>query len=166
MADRATDKTKEAVEQTAETAKRVSEGNVEAFKRATDETTTTLRRVTEGAGEGYRELAEMGQGNIEAFIRSGRVVLEGWQEMNREFVSYAQAQLQENAEAGRAFARSRTVQDALQVQRDYVRASLEKFVDGATKLNDIATRVVNDSLVPLQARASQNAEQVSRNARV
>ncbi|HET6520588.1 MAG TPA: phasin family protein [Geminicoccaceae bacterium] len=165
MAEKATVRAKDAAENTAETVRRVGESNVETLKRATDEGAATLRGVTDAAGQGVEQLTAFGRGNVEALVEARQAALQGWQEINREFASYVRAQLERNLEAGRALARARTPQEALRVHGDYVRASLEGFAGQASKMNQLAAQVFGASVAPLQARASEGAEQVSRRAR-
>ena len=150
----------EAGGRTADAARRIGETNVQALRTATDEGASALQGAAETAGQGYQRLAVSGRGNFGAFV-------EGWQEINRELASYMRAQFEQNVEAGRALVRCRTPQEALRVQGDYVRASLENFTGQASKLSRLTARVAGGGgVAPLQERASPSAEEkVSRQTR-
>jgi phasin family protein len=74
------------------------------------------------------------------------------QELQREWLSFAQAQFSESIEAGREFARCRSPRDLLDVQMRYTHSSADRILTEATKLAELSVRVASASLKPLQTR--------------
>lgn len=156
--ERGAEAAKEVVERGAETAAQIGKTNIEALERASEQTLDGLRSATETASKGYQELASMGKDNIEAMAASTRAVFEGVQQLNREWLGFVQEQLRDGAEASRALSRCRSTREMIELQTDYARSSLGKFMSETAKLTNITARMMSDSLNPLQGRARQNVE--------
>jgi competence ComEA-like helix-hairpin-helix protein/phasin family protein len=155
----------EATERTMETAQRVAQANVETLQRLGNREMEAFRSLSRSADQGYREMAALGQRNVDAAIASSRAVFEGWRNLNQEWVGFVQTQLREGVEASQALSRCRSLKEVVEVQNDFARASMDRFVNETVKITDLAARIVNDSLTPLQARAEQAAQETARNAR-
>jgi phasin family protein len=138
---------------TIEAAAQTGKAGMEALERVGDKSREGLRSAASPAGRGYNELASQGADGLDAMAASGKVLFDTMQELQREWLSFAQAQFSESIEAGREFARCRSPKDLLELQMHYTRSSADRILTEATKLAELSVRVASASLQPLQARA-------------
>jgi phasin family protein len=121
-----------------------------------------LQHSGEAVLKGYEQWMALGQDNVDAVVASGQAMFKGVQAINREVASFTQAQFSAGVEAGQAIAKSKSVQEAIDLQASYARAATDKFLAELSKLIDMSAQVASDSLSPLQARASQAVERLKQ----
>jgi phasin family protein len=127
-------------------------------------TNDTIQRNTYSAFNGVEEMLTLGKGNLEAFVASGQAMLTGLQEINREALSFAQAQLSEGVEASRSILAARSATEAFERQGAYSREFTQKWFAEVSKLVQMSTKIVNESFGPLQARANVAMEKLNKQA--
>jgi hypothetical protein len=148
-ADVAADAGKRAIEAAAQAGK----AGVEALERVGDNGRDALGSAANSPSRGFDELASQGKDGLDAMAASSSAFLDSMQELHREWLSFAQAQLSDSAEAGRDLARCRSPKDILDVQMRYARSSADRILTEAAKLAELSVRVASANLQPLQARA-------------
>ncbi len=153
IAGRSADVAGDAGQRTIEAAAQTGKAGMEARERVGDKSREALRSAASTATRGYEELASQGTDGLDAMAASGTALFDTMQELHREWLSFAQAQLTESIEVGREFARCRSPKDLLEVQMRYTRSSADRILNEATKLAQLSVRVASASLQPLQARA-------------
>jgi phasin family protein len=152
IAGRSADVAGAAGKRTIEAAAQTGKAGMEALERIGDKSREGRRSAASPAGRGYDELASQGADGLDAMAVSGRALFDTMQELQREWLSFAQAQFSESIEAGREFARCRSPRDLLDVQMRYTRSSADRILTEATKLAELSVRVASASLKPLQTR--------------
>ena len=120
-------------------------------KAASEATADTFRSSRREAGTGSKETIQQAQKNAEPLAASTDGVLESMQELQREWLSGVQAQLEDTLAAGQDLARCRSPKDLIDIQLRYTRASMERFVTRSAKLAGLAARMAGTGLHPLQA---------------
>jgi competence ComEA-like helix-hairpin-helix protein/phasin family protein len=134
-------------------AAQTGKAGMEALERVGDKSREAVRSAACPASRGYDDLASQGTDRLDAMAASSRALFDTIQELNHEWLSFAQAQFSESIEAGREFARCRSPKDLLELQMRYTRSSADRILTEATKLAQLSVRVASASLQPLQARA-------------
>ena len=134
-------------------AAQAGKAGVEALERVGDNGRAAVGSAANSAGLGFDELASQGKDGLDAMAASSSAFLDGVQELHREWLSFAQAQLSDSVEAGRDLAQCRSPQDIVEVQMRYARSSADRILTEAAKLAELSVRVASASLQPLQARA-------------
>jgi competence ComEA-like helix-hairpin-helix protein len=158
--------TRRAGEKGAQTAREIGEpganvaaeagrSSVAEAKAASEATADTFRSSRREAGTGSKETIQQAQKDAEPLAASTDGVLESMQELQREWLSCVQAQLEDTLAAGQDLARCRSPKDLIDVQLRYTRASMERFVTQSAKLAGLAARMAGTGLHPLQAAMSR-----------
>jgi competence ComEA-like helix-hairpin-helix protein/phasin family protein len=153
IAGRSTDVAGDAGKRTSEAAAQTGKAGREPLEHVGAKSREALRSAASPASRGYDELASQGTDGLDAMAASSRALFDTVQELQREWLSFAQAQVSESMEAGREFARCRSPRDLLEVQMRYTRSSADRILTEATKLAELSVRVASASLQSLQARA-------------
>lgn len=125
--------------------------NVAEAKAAGAEAADAIRSSAREAGTGSKEAGEQAQKGAESLAASTDGTLESMLELQREWLSCVQAQLEDTLAAGQDLARCRSPKDLIDVQLRYARASMERFVTQSAKLAGLGARVAGTGLPSLQS---------------
>ncbi len=156
MADQNTNAATEAGEQTlragTEAARRSAETAQQAWTSGLDTATQGFRQVTDQftqalgfAGPQSDELARMSSQNVQAVMQASTVVVQGLQEISREWFGLAQDRFTKNLDGLNELARCRSVPDFVAVQSSLVRDNLQQMLDNGRHIAQISVRVADDA---------------------
>jgi hypothetical protein len=84
-------------------------------------------------------------GGIEPLLQAGNKWVENWAAMSTELIEFGRTRLDRNIEASKAIVRSSSIDEAIDVQADFTRATLREFFAEASKLADLSTRAMLES---------------------
>jgi hypothetical protein len=104
-------------------------------------------------------------GGIEPLLQAGNKWVENWAAVSSELIDFGRTRLDRNIEAGKAIVRSSSLDEAMDVQADFTRATLREFFAEAGKLADLGTRAMLESLRVWQPAArgeTARTEQTTR----
>ncbi len=145
-----------------------------AARQVTDETVaqtrglmqTNLKPATEAFSKASNAAVQIGRGNFEAVAQSTQIYLTGMQDLSRQYVTAVQGLMQHAFEGTKAFAGVTSLQDAMVVQIDLTRASVQLALSENAKLQHAALKLTERACAPLAQRATAALEQtkVSRAA--
>lgn len=122
----------------AETAKRATEKTAEAGREVARAGAETASRLTTiGADAAKKTMAVVGDAEKQAARQSTEVV----SEIGELFVGLVKEQMQHNVEVLQSLARVRGWREALDVQNDYLRASIERMTRGTTRYVEVVTKM-------------------------
>lgn len=96
-------------------------------------------------------------GAIEPLLQAGNKWLENWMALGSEILEFSRARLDRSLEASKAMARSSSFDQAMDLQADYTRSALRDYFSEASKLADLSTRAMLDSLLTWQGAARAEA---------
>jgi comEA protein len=148
---------RKAAEHAAEASQALKERGAEGAQDGAE----ALRSVGEPAARG----ASAGRRGLESTLASGSTMVDAARQLQQEWIGFWQAQMKENARAGQALASCRTPQDFMQVQADYARSSMERFVAEAGKLRHLTTRMMALGFAPLQTATRRNMRETIERTR-
>jgi hypothetical protein len=100
------------------------------------------------------EAATLVQSGVGALIASGQALLNGGQTMHGALLAFLQSRAKESLAAGQRLAECRSPQDALAIQLDFARESLQAYADQFARLNELAAEALNASIQPLHGRTA------------
>jgi hypothetical protein len=151
MADKSTEKAQQTAREAADTAS-------EAVGKAAD----TARRTSEAATEGYEELLNLSRHNMEGMAKASQAMLKGAADMGSLWASFWNEQLDTGVEAMRSLAESDSWDQALKVQNEFTRSSLDRVCSRAVKSTEVTAEMLTSSVVPLQESARRASERMPR----
>ncbi len=127
---------------------------------------TNLKPATEAFSKASNAAVQFGHGNLEAMAQSTQIYLTGMQDLSRQYVTAVQGLMQHAFEGTKAFAGVTSLQDAMVVQVDLTRASVQLALSESAKLQHAALKLTERACAPLAQRATAALEQtkVSRAA--
>ena len=156
------------------TASRMAANGFDAAHQATGETMTrtrgltqaNLKPATEAFSKASNAAVQFGHGNLEAMAQSTQIYLTGMQDLSRQYVTAVQGLAQHALEGSKAFAGARSLKDAMVVQLNLTRTSVQLAFKEGAKLQHAALKLTERVCAPLSQRTTAALEQtkVSRAA--
>lgn len=143
-----------------------------AKKSATDQSTTetfealtafgpeTFKDGYEKFAKGMTSWADFQKGSVEAFMASAGVLAKGLEKAATTQAGFVKEQFEESVATAKAAASTKSVQEAMELQNEFVRAAFEKNLGFATKLADHWTAVAKEASDPLTKRYGEFVEMV------
>jgi hypothetical protein len=101
--------------------------------------------------------ASQAVGAIEPLLQAGNKWFENWMAVSSELLEFSRARLDRSLEVSKAMAKSSTLDEAIDLQADYTRSILRDYLSEASKLADLSTRAMLDSLWAWKAAARTEA---------
>jgi hypothetical protein len=98
---------------------------------------------------------------IEPILQASNKWLETWMAVSTEMLDFSRARLDRNVEMGKAIARSSSLDEALTLQANHARATLNEYFSEASKIADLGTRALFDSITALQPAMREAAQRAS-----
>lgn len=99
-----------------------------------------------------QDFVAFGQGNVEAFVKSGQILATGMQDLTKQMAATAQASMEEAMAAFRAMTGVRTFQQAVEFQTNLARTTVEKAMSGTTHVAETSFKLAEQAMEPITGR--------------
>ncbi|MBV9783350.1 MAG: phasin family protein [Acidisphaera sp.] len=129
-----------------------------------EQTQTQLKEQMQKAMKTAEELVAFGQGNLEALLKSGQIWVAGVQDLSRLFAANAQVTMDHTMSTFKAMAAVRSLKDAVDLQTNLARSTMEKAVSESGRLTDASVKLAEQAMAPIAARVSLAVEKFSKAA--
>ena len=121
-------------------------------------TTTQVKQGMEKVMKTAEELVAFGQGNVEAFVKSGQIWAAGVQDLSKQMAATAQAQFDETMAVFKSLTGVKSLKDAFELQSSFARSAMEKSVAESSRLTDASLKLTEQALAPITARVTTAVE--------
>ncbi len=132
----------------------------EAFETLATMNPEALKEGYEKVAKGFSNLADFQKGTFEALVASAGSFAKGVEKLTSEQAAYAKSAYEDGVAAAKAAATSKSVQEALDIQSEYVRSVFEKNLGQFNKMADQWISTTKEAAEPLTARYSEFVEMV------
>jgi phasin family protein len=139
----------------------------DGFGRTAAGVTEAQAKMKEGMEKAMKTAEEMvafGQGNVEAVLKSGQIWAAGVQDISKQVAVSAQASIDETLSTFRAMTSVKSLKDAMDLQANLARSTLEKALAESGKLTDASFKLTEQALAPLTARVTLAMEKFAKAA--
>ena len=111
---------------------------------------------------GYEELADLGRENFAAILRANAALTEGLEAIGKEVIGYARTSFERYAETAAALLGAKTLEDVVQVNTDFAKAYIERFIERSQKLSEMSVKVANEALAPIGSRVEATVQKLGK----
>ena len=141
----------------------------------TEKTATAKRRTGNGAKVALRQPSESGNGQadmmmamngaaMDVFARACRVSFSGWAEVNSEVASFMAKRFRHDAELNASLARCDSWEDAVALQNDWMREAAEEYIEEASRLMEMTSKMASDQWKPVLEQADEAVTEFTKTA--
>jgi phasin family protein len=127
----------------------------------------TQKQVKEGIEKIMKtaeELVAFGQGNLEAFVKSGQIWAAGVQDIQKQVAATARTSFEETVANFRAFTDVKSLKEAMDLQAQFARNAITKTVTESGRITDASVKLAEQTLAPITARVNLAFEKFAKAA--
>ncbi|WP_235035229.1 phasin family protein [Roseomonas sp. 18066] len=121
-----------------------------------------ITRGTEGFYKATEEAVEFGRGNLEALTKATQTYITGLQDLSKQAFAVMQGLNEQAVANAKALSSVKSLKEAAELQTGFAKLQLEKSIAEATKLNEAAFKLAEQSSAPIAARMTLAVEKFSR----
>ena len=162
MADNTTEKAQQTARKATAAAEETVGRGAERISEMVEKIGDTARRASETASRSSEELLTIGRDSMEGVARASQAMLQGASELGSLWASFWNEQLTTSMGAMRSLAESDSWGEALKVQNEFTRSSLDRVFSRALKSAELTSEMVTSSFIPFQETARRAAERGPR----
>lgn len=129
--------------ETAKTVEHAAEASADAMKEQMDRTI--------GA---FRDMGGFGKENFEALVASATACSKGMETLSARAAAYSKQAMENHVAAAKAMMTARSVQELMERQSEYARASFDTYVAEMNQVSDLVAGLARDALQPFTDRVS------------
>jgi phasin family protein len=150
-----------AAAQGAQTQKFVEDGATQA-RAAMEQGMEQVTKSAEGFFKAAEEAAEFSRGNFEAMTKTAQLFAVGFQDIGKQVFAVSQALTDHAMESAKAMASVKSLKEAADIQAAFAKASMERSMSEATKLQEATFRLAEQAYAPLTARMTLAVEKFGK----
>lgn len=132
----------------------------ESFEALTSFSPDAFKDGYEKFAKGLNSWADFQKGSVEALMASAGAFAKGFEAAASTQATFVKEQFEDGVATAKAAVASKSVQEAIELQNEFVRAAFEKNLGHATKLADHWTGVAKEAADPLTKRYGEFVELV------
>ena len=153
---------KETVETVVKVSTEAATKSVEKAVAVSQEQVAAAVKAGTEAFKNYEEVIAFGKENVDAVVQANALFVKGVQSLNQEIFAIAQAALEENAELTKKVLGCKTVQEAVAIQSDVMKANYDKAVTESRKITDMTVKLAEDAAAPIAKRVNFTVEKFTK----
>lgn len=142
--------------------KKIMDSSATQARAAMEKGMEQATKSAEGFFKAAEEAAEFGRGNLEAFTKATQTLTVGFQDLGKQYLAVSQALTDHAMESAKALAAVKSLKEAADIQSAFAKASMERTMSEATKLQEAAYRLAEQASAPLAARMTLAVEKMGK----
>jgi len=135
----------------------MSKSTAKKTKATATETPKTLEASIEA---GIESATAFSQNNVDAVVSSSKIATKAAESLSAEIAAYSKKSYEDGMAAAKELTACKSVSDFVEKQAEFSKTSIEGFVTGATRLNEMYAAAAKEIFEPLNARITATAEMV------
>ena len=135
----------EILERHVETVQEALQSGAELAARLTERSADQFGRICGIFGEEAHKAAQKSSDNLDAIIQSSSVLAEVTQSISREWVNFTRERMEQNFNRFDSLLRCRTPQDVAALQSEFLRDTLESFLQYARRIAEKSMQMADEA---------------------
>ena len=151
---------------TAQTPKFVSDAAIkasaDAFAKGYDQFIAVSREQVEkmfpAAVKSFDDVTAFQKGYIDALVTASTSMAKGYETIAKQIFAFNQKATESSMAGAKALVGCKTVQEAVELQGDLARKSLDQWLNESTKISELTVKVTNEAISPINAKMTDAVE--------
>ncbi|WP_137178202.1 phasin family protein [Roseomonas sp. AR75] len=143
-------------------AKTMMDEGANQARAAMEKNMEQVTKTAEGFFKAAEEAAEFGRGNIEAMTKAAQTFATGMQDIGKQVFAVQQALTDHAMESAKALAAVKSLKEAADIQAAFAKASMERSMSEAAKLQEATFKLAEQAYAPLTARMTLAVEKFGK----
>jgi phasin family protein len=121
-------------------------------------------KTSEAMFKSYDEASTMNKANVDAVVQASSNAAKGVENLNREMMGFAQQRIEANVDLAKRMMSAKTLREFFDAQSDFARQNFDTFVAESAKMTELAVKVSNEAMEPIQTQTNKTVEKVMKSA--
>ena len=134
----------------------------EAFTKGYDQFVAASReqlgKLFPAAVKSFDDVTAIQKGYLEALVSASTSMAKGYETIARQMLAFNQKAAETGMAGAKALAGCKTVQEAVELQGDLARKSLDQWLNESTKISELTVKVANEAMTPINAKVTDAVE--------
>jgi hypothetical protein len=143
-------------------AKKVADDSAATARATMEKGMEQVTKTAEGFFKAAEEAAEFGRGNLEAVTKAAQLYAVGVQDIGKQVFAVSQALADHALESAKALAAVKSLKEAADIQAAFAKASMERSMSEAAKLQEASFKLAETAFAPLTARMTLAVEKFGK----
>jgi phasin family protein len=113
----------------------------------------------------FNELLALHKANVEAYVHANATLAKGFEEIGKLLITFTQVECERAASAAKATLAVKSLPDAVALNTDYAKASLNHLVTTTTTLQEFGVKVAKEAIAPITARITVQGKALEKPAK-
>ncbi|GJL92870.1 phasin family protein [Hyphococcus sp.] len=110
--------------------------------------------------EGVSSFADFQKESLNALMASASAFTKGFEKLSAEQAAFTKASFEDTVATAKAASASKTLQEAIELNSEFIRGSVEKNLGQINKVADICAAATKETVEPLTARYTELVEKI------
>lgn len=132
----------------------------ESFEALTKMNPEAFKEGYEKFAEGVSSFADFQKGSMEAYMASASAFAKGVEKLASEQSAFIKSSFEEGVATAKAASGSKNVQEAIDLNSEFVRETVQKNLGQINKVADICIATTKDTVEPLSVRYTELVEKI------
>lgn len=132
----------------------------EVFEKMMNISPETFKEGYEKIAESMTAFADFQKGSVEAFMASAGAFSKGFEKLTSEQTAFAKSAFEDGLANAKAAGASGNVQEAIDVNREFVTKTIEANLGQVSKVADIFVETTKETVEPLTAHYGELVEKI------
>jgi len=155
---------------TAQTPKFVSDAAIkaatDAFAKGYDQFVAMSREQVEkvfpAAVKTFDDVTAFQKDYLETIVAASTSMAKGYETIAKQLFAFNQKAAEASMAGAKALVGCKTVQEAVELQGDLARKSLDQWLSESTKISELTVKVTNEAITPINAKMTDAVEKFVR----
>jgi phasin family protein len=118
------------------------------------------KAAAEKGAKAFEDINEYNNGNVEAFVESGKIAAKGFEAFGQGYADYARKQFEGTTAVLKSFAGIKSPTEFFKLQSDFARGQFDSFVAESSKNTEAMLKLAGDVAKPISNRVALAAEKI------
>jgi len=142
------------------TAKKIDNGAAETMESFATAQSEAMKDGFEKVMTGFSKVGEFNKSTFDAYVTSANAVTKNFEALTDESATFAKKSVEDSMAAAKAAASSRSVQELIELNTDYVKSTFEGYMSQMNKMTDMMLATAKDASDPINERYAALVEMV------
>lgn len=129
---------------------------------AAEQIASAGRERMDAAMKSFETFGSFGRENFDAWMQASNSAVKLFETMNAEQMAFTKSQVEDTVSAAKAMMGAKTLQEAYDLQNDYMKSSMDAVMQQSTKLGEMSTKLTKESFEPLSERFQQTVDKMMK----
>jgi phasin family protein len=115
-----------------------------------------MRSLVGASARAYRDITDFSRGDVDTLMQTSAKLARGIQDVSWEVMQFTQASMRMSMQCANEMLTCRSVEDVVEVQRNFLKDSVDTILQEGARLLEISGHVATDAVSPITERIQQS----------